>query len=129
MRYASFPFGALVCPLLLVAGGLLAGCASSEATILANAPENRSPVAPSNVAVYSDTSAVGCEYTRVAMVSTTGNVDNVSDDQMVADAKEKAGEVGANALIVSSIRESMNDSAFSGTQGDFLALLEERPCN
>lgn len=114
MRYLS-PFIALA---------LFVGCVGTEATRLDSAPEDLSPVPASEVAVYSDTSSVPCSYSRVAIVQAQSISAMVSTSKLAEEVKPKAGELGANAVIISDVNESSDPG---GRNGRFLAL-HVQPC-
>jgi len=107
---------------------LLAGCVSTDVTRLSSAPEGLTPISPSEVSVYRDTSSVGCSYQDVAIIDTRGGSElTVSNDKLVSEAKGSAAEIGANALIL----ENFGDVEMLGSSeptGKFLAIYEDRPC-
>lgn len=120
MRYAF---------LLVLAALLIAGCASTSATMLGNAPDDLVQKSPSEVTVYSDTASVGCGYTKVAYLSTSGSVSGM-DKKMMESAKKKAAEIGANAVVIGRVNSqgpSFGD-AYGNTEARYLAVLEDRPC-
>lgn len=127
MRY--LPFFILVAALI--------GCVQTEATRLASAPDDLPPnVDTSEVAVYADTSAVGCDYDPVAMINAEGSTSSVSDEKMIEKSKVTAAKQGANAIVLGSMDTDdpeYNPLMFGGSdygsrQGRFLALYERRPC-
>lgn len=84
----------------LVIGLLLAACVTTEVTRLDSAPSGLSPMDTSEVAVYSDTVAVECDYVRVALINAQGSTSDVSDSKMIKNAKVDAAKMRANALII-----------------------------
>jgi len=122
-------------PLLLAA--LLVGCVQTEATRLATAPEEKAVVSPSDVAVYTDTSQVECEFVPVASVRAQGSTSSVEDEQMIKKSKTTAAKEGANALIIGGLDTDDPDynpmmfggSDYGSRQGRFLAVYEDRPCD
>ena len=128
MRYATltvFFFGLLV-----------VSCVNTEATKLSAAPEGLEPVDTSEVVVYADSMGVECPSERVAMIRTEGTTSGVSDKKMIENTKEKAAELGANAVIVGGLDTDDPDynpmllggSDYGSRQGRFLAVREQRPC-
>lgn len=109
MRYLPF----------VIVAVLFVGCVGTEATRLDSAPENLSPVPASEVAVYSDTSSVPCNYSRVAIIQAQSISAMVSTSKLAEEVKPKAGELGANAVIISDVNERSDPG---GRNGRFLAL-------
>lgn len=119
MRYLPF----------LLAVSLFTGCVNTSATMLGTAPDGLEPKPASVVQAYSDTSTVPCRYDEVAHLQSTGSVQGMNE-QVVTDAKETAGEIGANAIIIGSIQDqdpNLVDS-YGDTEAQFTAILEDRPC-
>lgn len=107
----------------------LVGCASTNATMLAGAPENPKPRPASAVQVYSDTSSIDCPYDKVAYLSTSGSVQGM-DEKVMKSAKKKAGEVGANAIVIGRVKSqgpSFGDT-YGNTEARYLAVLVEPSC-
>lgn len=107
---------------------IVAGCVSTDVTRLSSAPDGLTPVPASEVSVYRDTSSISCSYSEVALIDTRGGSElTVSNDKLVSEAKESAGELGANAIVV----DNFGDVEMLGSSeptGKFLAIYEERPC-
>jgi len=111
-------------------------CVNTEATMLGSAPEGLEPVDTSEVAVYADSTGLQCPSDRVAMIRAEGTTSGVSDKKMIRNTKEKAAELGANAVIVGGLDTDDPDynpmllggSDYGSRQGRFLAVREQRPC-
>ena len=116
-----------VIPILFAA--LLTSCVSTDVTRLDGAPADLSPVDTSEVAIYADTSSLDCPYDEVAFLSSTGSISGM-DTQVTQKSKEKAAELGANALVIGAVRAEGPSyfDRYGDTEGRFLALYEQRPC-
>jgi len=138
------PLSLLFCTVLLV------GCGpSTEVLMLGGDAPARSPVSAESVAIYRDTAEIACPYERVALVEAQDAEDapfdaGVSQLKLIRAARGRAGEVGANGLLVERVdaesalkREVTADSTGyeeretrqSWGRGLFLAIYEERPCS
>ena len=108
---------------------LLTHCVSTDVTRLDSAPTGLEPVDTSEVAIYADTSSIECPYSAVAFLSSTGSVSGL-DEKVTRKSKEKAAELGANTLIIGSMRAEGPSffDRYGDTEGRFLAVYEERPC-
>ena len=91
---ALLPFAALA---------LLAGCVSARATMLV--PGQFSPVPESEVRVFLAENEVPSTCQRIALIHTSGDVDMTDETQMITAARRRAGQVGANAVLLSNVRE------------------------
>ena len=82
---------------------ILAACVSVNATRL-GAGVIRPPVPPDHVAIYRTADQVGSPYEEVALLS--GSEDyNTTEEKMYQKMREKAGELGANGIILNSMTE------------------------
>jgi len=74
-------------------------------------------------------SSIECRYSAVAFLSSTGSISGM-DDKVTRKSKEKAAEIGANPLIIGSMRAQGPSffDRYGDTEGHFLAVYEERPC-
>ncbi len=118
----------LVFPLFIISCSILmSSCVSVDTTRLSTAPENLSPVSTEDVNIYRSESSVPCEYSEVAILSIKGDA-TVGNDKLVSKARQKAGQIGANGIIISKFGESptMYDSE---PTAEILAIFENRPCN
>jgi hypothetical protein len=88
-------------PLLAV---LLVGCVSTNAMVL-NPSLKLAPVCPDGVLVYTDSSKVGQPYTEVALLNSKGDYSTTDESGMMKSQRKKAGELGANGIILGSITD------------------------
>lgn len=66
---------------------------------------NRPLVLPQDVVVYRIASQVPRKYQEIALLNSTGDSDFTDDAKMFESMKKKAGEMGANALILDAVSE------------------------
>lgn len=104
------------------------GCVSLDTTTLSTAPSNLSPVSSNQVNVYKSDKSIACNYSEVAIISAQGSESFSSNDKLIRKAKSKAGEMGANGIIVSEFGESQNMLGSEPT-AEVIAIFEERPCS
>jgi len=99
---------------------------------VSDAPAPLPPVDAADVTVYAALDSLACSYERVAYIRTSRPVWGASRESIVRHARQKAGEVGANALIVRGLDDA-GSSFFSPGGGDArgqsLAVFEQRPCS
>jgi hypothetical protein len=100
---------ALVLALAVVA------CARTEAVRLDNTPL-RPPVAPDKVIVYKTPEDVHAHYEEVAILSASGDAVIASQDDVYASLRKKAGELGANGVILQ-VPDDVERSKFARTFG------------
>ncbi|MFB6278921.1 MAG: hypothetical protein ABEK75_05410 [Salinibacter sp.] len=137
------------CVLSLMLVALLAACGpTTEVLKLPDASEDLTPVPPGQIEVYRSPDAPRCEYDRVAMIEaqeseSVGLTGGVSQIDLMRAAREDAGKMGANAIVI----EEMGTEQFTETeveadtseyertesrkqlgQAMFLAIREHRPC-
>jgi len=80
------------------------GCVSTQALRLGNAPTL--PAVPKEqVVVYRSAEQVPGKYIEVALLTSTGSANYTSEGSMFDSMKKKAGEVGANAIILDATSE------------------------
>lgn len=95
-------------------------CVSTSAVRLGVAVA-RPPVAWQNVAVYQAAADVPGAYVEVAMMVSTGESLMTNEAQMWRSMQKKAGEMGANAIILDAMTEPKSAakiaSAFLGVGG------------
>jgi hypothetical protein len=77
----------------------LMGCVSAQVTRLGSI-DSYPPVAPSDVQVFLVESDVPGPFTKVALIRLKGDADWTNETAMVNKAKQEAGKLGANALIL-----------------------------
>lgn len=79
------------------------GCVSAQTTMLT--PSRYAPVPAPEVHVYLSADEVpsGCE--RIALIHAAGNVNWTNERQMINAARKRAGQAGANAVVIRSMRD------------------------
>jgi len=99
---------------------------------VSGAPTPLPPVDAADVTLYAALDSLTCSFERVAYIRTSSPVWGASRESIVRHAREKAGEVGANALVVRGIGAE-GTSFFSpggaNARGQSLAVFEQRPCS
>ena len=83
---------------------LSAGCVQTNVTRLGNAP-SRPPVKLENVAVYRTANQVPSRYEEVGLLTSTGSSGMTTEAGMMKNMQFKAGEMGANAIILDAVSE------------------------
>ena len=88
-------------PVLLT--GSTAACVTAKATMLS--PTTHAPVPEQQVAVFlrEDEVPEACE--RIALIHTSGDASMTDETQMIAAARRRAGKVGANAVLLTNVRD------------------------
>jgi len=99
----------------LVLALVVAACAKTEAVRLDSAPL-RAPVAAEKVTIYKTPEDVHGHYEEVAMLSASGDVAITSQDEVYASLRRKAGELGANGVILQ-VPDDVERSKFARTFG------------
>jgi len=79
-------------------------CVRTTATRL-GAGSIRPPVPEHLVAIYRTADQVPGKYEEVALLNSTGNYSSTDEEKMFKSMREKAGQVGANGVILDSIKE------------------------
>lgn len=82
----------------------LAACVSTQAARLGPVVD-RPAVSPDSVAIYLTADKVPGKYEEVALLSSTGDYGTTSEEKMYRSMREKAGEMGANAIILQGVQE------------------------
>jgi hypothetical protein len=90
--------------LKLAAVLVIAACVSTQATRLGSGMI-RPPVAPDQVAIYRTADQVPGKYEEVALLSSKGDYNATDEEKMFKSMREKAGEMGANAIVLQSVQE------------------------
>lgn len=93
--------------LVLAAGLLLSmtACVTTNATFLGSTSGQRAAVPADRVALYRVASQVPGQYEEIAMLNSAGSSSSTNEAQMYESMREKAGEVGANAVILDALSE------------------------
>lgn len=91
----------------LVAAGLLlslSACVTTNASRLGTSA-SRPALLPQNVALYRVASQVPRQYEEVALLNSTGDSGFTNEAKMFESMKKKAGEMGANGVILDAVSE------------------------
>ncbi|HEX8695024.1 MAG TPA: hypothetical protein VF746_21615 [Longimicrobium sp.] len=91
-------------PLYASALLLLAGCVSARSTLLVPGAQH-APVPEDQVTVFLREEEVPSTCQRYALIHTSGDVDMTGETEMINAAKRRAGKIGANAILLGTVRE------------------------
>ena len=100
----------------------LASCVTTNATRIGGGP-TRPQVTPENVVLYRTADQVPGRYEEVAILHSEGEVGWTNEESMYNSMRKKAGELGANAVILEAVEEP---SAGAKVAGAFLGTGAER---
>lgn len=81
-------------------------CVQTNATLLAPSPVARPKVSPDSVRIYRTADQVKSKYEEIALLNSTGESNWTNEQAMFESMRKKAGEVGANAIILDAINEA-----------------------
>jgi hypothetical protein len=81
-----------------------AACVHTNATRLGTAPA-RPPVHADSVAVYRTAAQVPGKYEEIALLNSAGEASWTSEAKMFNSMRKKAGEMGANAIVLDALSE------------------------
>ncbi|MDQ3288829.1 MAG: hypothetical protein M3Q42_11340 [Pseudomonadota bacterium] len=84
---------------------LVAGCVTTDAARLSTSTAYRPPVPPGYVSLYRTPGQVPRPYEEIALLSSSGDVDFTDQASMIESMRQKAGELGANGIILETIEE------------------------
>jgi hypothetical protein len=99
-------------------------CVRTNAVRLGAAPATARPaVATEQVAVYRTAAQVPGRYEEVALLNSTGESSWTNEEKMLNSMRKKAGQMGANGVILDAISEP---SAGAKVAGAFLGTGSER---
>lgn len=90
------------------------GCVTTNAAMLGMPGQQRPEVAPENVALYRVASQVPGPYEEVALLNSTGDSDMTDEAAMFESMREKAGEIGANGVIMDALSEPGSGAKVAG---------------
>lgn len=88
---------------LLAVSIILSSCVSASVTEL-NPGKQYSTVSPDQVQVFLSEEDIKCDYEKVALINTKAGY-NLKDEKSVKKARTKAGEVGANGIVLGGFDE------------------------
>lgn len=93
-----------------------AACVSTQAVRLGTAPA-RPPVAADQVAIYRTADQVPGRYEEVAMLSSSGDQSFTSESQMYGSMRKKAGQMGANGVILQQVKDASTAAQIGASLG------------
>lgn len=109
---------------------VIAGCVTTRATLLDPATRYAS-VDSSMVRIFtSEEELEGYNFVRVAIINSSGNTTWTSRTKMIESMRKKAGEMGANAILMPDIDEPSAGAKIAGAvfgtganrQGEVIAI-------
>lgn len=83
----------------------LSACVTTNAARLGTATENRPALPAQSVALYRLASQVPGRYEEIALLNSSGDSGFTDEARMFESMKKKAGELGANAVILDAVSE------------------------
>jgi hypothetical protein len=89
--------------LSIVAMGV-SGCVSVNYTKLGN--DDYNPIEPSTVIVYMDPSDVPGKFEKIGLLNSTGSSTFTDEKSLIDAMKEKAGQMGADAIILGTLEDA-----------------------
>jgi len=110
-RMSRFIVRLLVCAVVL---GSLAGCVSTNASRLGAPSANRAVLLPESVALYRTAAQVQGRYEEIALLNSAGDSAFTNESKMFESMKKKAGELGANGIILDAISEPSAGAKVAG---------------
>ena len=106
---------------------LITACVSTRYTLVNPSAQRYPPVAPDSVwIVTSEEELDTLEYVRVAIIEATGSGEFTDQTKMIEAMRKKAGELGANAILMPEI---MEPSAGAKVAAAFLGTGTQRKGN
>jgi len=85
---------------------LVSACVQTQATMLNPTAQQYPKVAPDSVRIFTAESELEAfEYERVAIIEATGSGEYTSQTGMIEAMRKKAGDLGANAILLPQIQE------------------------
>ena len=99
---------------------LSSGCITMETTTLG--PTDFPPVPSDQIWVFFSEDEIEYDYTRIALFHLEGDATWTQESKMIEKAKKRAGEMGANAIVLRDMHEPSDGakiaSEFLGTTAD-----------
>jgi hypothetical protein len=94
---------------------LLMSCISTKAVLLDPTATSYDVVPPSEVRIFTEEAELeSLEYIKVAMIEATGNSGWTNQSKMIEKMREKAGKMGANAILMPQIAEPGSGAKVAG---------------
>jgi hypothetical protein len=91
---------------------LLAGCVQTQATMLADF--DLPPVHPDDVVIYLSESDIVGDWEKIAIIHAQGDSQLTRESNMLRKARERAGEIGANGILIEDIKEPSVGAQIAG---------------
>lgn len=86
-------------------------------------PTNFEPVSPDQIWVFFSEEEIENEYTRIALFHLEGDATWTQESKMIEKAKKRAGEMGANAIVLRDMHEPSDGAKIAS---EFLGTTAER---
>lgn len=84
----------------------VAACVQTNATMLNPSPVKRPAVSADQVRIFRTADQVKGRYEEVALLNATGESNWTNEQTMMESMRKKAGQIGANAVILDAISEA-----------------------
>lgn len=99
-------------------------------------PTVRSRISEEQVRIYRSEASIQCEYAEVAIINAQGGSNYTNENQMFNAAKNRAGKIGANGVVLGNINEPSSGAKVAGAifgvsptrRGEMLAVYVYEPC-
>lgn len=95
---------------------LTTACVSTQAVRLGTTT-TRAPVPADQVAIYRTAELVPGRYEEVALLSSSGDQSFTSEGQMYASMRKKAGQMGANGVILQQVKDASTAAQIGASLG------------
>ena len=100
----------------VLALGLVMACVSTQAVRLGTTAA-RQPVSPDKVAIYRTAELVPGRYEEIALLSSSGDQSFTSEGQMYDSMRKKAGQMGANAVVLQQVKDASTAAQIGASLG------------
>lgn len=87
-------------------GLILVACVQTNATLLNPSAQRHPKLPPEQVRIYRTAGQVQGKYEEVALLHSKAESDLTNESKMLESMRRKAGELGANAIILEAIDEA-----------------------
>ena len=84
---------------------LASACISTNAVRLGEPGQQYAPVPEAEVRVFLKEEDVTGEFEKIALINAEGNYSYANDERMINAMKKKAGQLGANAIILGEFKD------------------------
>jgi len=94
---------------------IFVSCISTKAVLIDPSAHVRPKVEPNAIRIIMDEAELDdLEYIKVAMIESTGNSGWTNQTKMIESMRKKAGELGANAILMPDITEPGSGAKIAG---------------